>query len=96
MSFRFSNTSTQEFFGLDGFAFDDYINWANTHVVTEANDSFRGIFGLGQRANADFFYGDGVYSIYSRSKPAVVEKADLPGGNWYGAQPFYMFKHQPQ
>ena len=51
IKFRFDKTSSNEFYSINGFAFDDYINWINSEAITESGDNFRGIFGLGQRAN---------------------------------------------
>lgn len=46
--------------------FDSYLNWINVRVYTPQGDQFTGIFGLGERVNKDFFFKDGVYSMWTR------------------------------
>lgn len=74
--------------------FDSYYN----HIIAEANtlkgNDFKGVFGLGERANKDFFYKDGVYSMWTRDIPTPDEDGKLPGKNMYGVHPFYMYKHK--
>jgi len=53
---------------------------------------FTGIFGLGERASHDFFYQDGVYSLWTRDVGTPVENGKPQGNNMYGVHPFYMFK----
>jgi Galactose mutarotase-like len=64
------------------------------HVVTEQGDKFRGIFGLGERANFDFFIKDGVYSLWSKDIPTPIDKGKFPAANMYGVHPYFMYKHK--
>jgi len=41
--------------------------------MTEKDDNFRDIFGLGERASTDFFYQDGVYSMWTKDIPTPIE-----------------------
>jgi len=75
--------------------YDDYLNWIRVHANTEKEDDFRGIFGLGEKANFDFFYKDGVYSMWSRDIPTPIENGKAPGKNMYGTHPYFMYKHKP-
>lgn len=51
---------------LDGMIYDQYLNMIKATAITESGDNFQGVFGLGERANKDFFYKDGVYSMHAR------------------------------
>ena len=73
--------------------YDEYLNWINTRAHTESNDKFRGVFGLGERANKDFFYKDGIYTMWNYDSTTPDETGALPGNNMYGTHPFYMYKH---
>lgn len=57
-----------------------------------SDTSFTGIFGLGERANKDFFFKDGVYSMWAKDIPTPIEDGKTPGNNLYGTHPFYMYK----
>ena len=94
VQFLYDDDSQSEFFGLDGMIYDDYLNWIRVHAITEANDKFRGIFGLGERANLDFFYKDGVYSMWSKDIPTPIDYGKLPASNIYGSHPYFMYKHK--
>jgi hypothetical protein len=81
---------------LKGFLFAEYLNWINlvAHAQPSASDStFRGIFGLGERASTDFFMKSGVYSMWAKDIDNPTENGQLPGKEVYGVHPFYMFKH---
>jgi len=80
-------------FSLNGLLYDEYLNWINVKVYTESGDNFKGIFGLGERANKDFFYKDGVYGMHSRDVATPDETGSLPGNNMYGVHPFFMYKY---
>ena len=71
--------------------FDEYFNQINVKVQSQDPD-FKGVFGLGERANNDFFFKDGVYGLWSRDIPTPTETGKLPGANMYGVHPFYMYK----
>lgn len=45
--------------------YDQFLNWINVELKTQKGDDFTGIFGLGERANTDFFYQDGVYTMWA-------------------------------
>ena len=70
---------------------DSYLNAIKVQVQTQMD--FQGIFGLGERADKDFFLKDGVYSMWSRDQPTPDETGKLPGANMYGTHPFFMYKH---
>ena len=74
--------------------FDSYLNWINVQAQLETGDKFTGVFGLGERANKDFFYKDGVYSMWARDQPTPDETGTLPGSNMYGTHPYFMYKHK--
>ncbi len=46
--------------------FDSYYNQINVGLKVPAGDQFKGIWGLGERAYANFFYEDGVYTMWAR------------------------------
>ncbi len=94
IKFLFADDQQTEFFGIDGMVYDDYLNWLRVHVVTPSRNDFKGIFGLGERANEDFFYKDGVYSLWSRDIPTPIENKHLPANNMYGTHPYFMYKHR--
>jgi hypothetical protein len=76
--------------------FDEYLNWVNLVAygqATETEEDFKGIIGLGERAQKDFFMKSGVYSIWARDIDNPTENGKLPGKQTYGSHPFYMFKH---
>lgn len=54
------------YFTVRGMLLDSYLNAINVQVQTLKGNDFKGIFGLGERANKDFFLKDGVYSMWSR------------------------------
>lgn len=56
-------------------------------------DEFKGIFGLGERANKDFFYESGVYTIWGKDQGTPDEDGKAPTKGMYGTHPFYMFRH---
>ena len=58
-----------------------------------SEDSFRGIFGLGERASTDYFFKSGVYSLWNKDIDNPTENRKLPGKEVYGTHPFYMYKH---
>jgi hypothetical protein len=62
-------------------------------MTNDTGDKFKGVFGLGERANKDFFYKDGVYGMWTRDSLTPDETGTLPGNNMYGVHPIYMFKH---
>lgn len=35
-------------------------------MPSTSEDTFRGVFGLSERASKDFFYKSGVYSLFAR------------------------------
>lgn len=84
-------------YSITGFIFDDYLNWVNAEanaMPADSEDDFRGIFGLGERAQKDFFMRSGVYSMWAKDIDNPTENGKLPGKEVYGAHPFYMFKHK--
>jgi alpha-glucosidase (family GH31 glycosyl hydrolase) len=78
---------------IKGMMFDSYINWINVQLKTPSNDQFQGIFGLGERANKDFFYKDGVYTIWGSDQGTPDEDGKPPSKAMYGTHPFYMYRH---
>jgi len=74
--------------------FDSYLNWIEVTANTPKDQDFSGVFGLGERANKDFFLKDGVYSMWSRDQPTPDEEGTLPGANMYGVHPYFMYKHK--
>lgn len=94
MKFLYQDQAQTEFFGIDSLVYDDYLNWVKMHVVTEQGDKFRGIFGLGERANFDYFIQDGVYSLWAKDIPTPIDQGKFPAGNMYGVHPYFMYKHK--
>lgn len=64
---------TEPFFNISNILYDDYLNIVRTKLKTLSGDNFTGIFGLGERASKDFFYKDGVYTLWSKDSAATVE-----------------------
>ena len=83
-----------DLFSLEAMIYEDYLNWIKVKAYTESGDNFRGVFGLGERANMDFFYKTGVYSMWSKDIPTPIETGDLPASNMYGTHPYFMYKHR--
>jgi hypothetical protein len=57
------------------------------------NNTYRGIFGLGDhddRENATLFLSDGVYSMNNRGKATSYTNGRLPGTNSFATYPFFM------
>jgi hypothetical protein len=82
-----------DYWTLNGLLYDEYLNWINVTInTTDTGDNFKGVFGLGERANKDFFFKDGVYSMWTRDSLTPDENGELPGNNMYGVHPIYMFK----
>jgi hypothetical protein len=94
VSFLYDDASQSQFFRMDGMIYHDYLNWIKVQAYTESGDKFKGVFGLGERANFDFFYKDGVYSMWSKDIPTPIETGDLPASNMYGTHPYFMYKHK--
>eukprot|EP00347_Sterkiella_histriomuscorum_P014109 403362137 len=91
-----SDNEESNVFQIQGMIYDEYLNWIQATVNTMQGEDFKGIFGLGERANKDFFFKDGVYSMHSRDQPTPDEDGQSPGKNMYGVHPFFMYKHKPQ
>jgi hypothetical protein len=91
-----ADSNPTEYFRIDSMVFDDYLNWIKVHTTTESGPLFNGIFGLGERASFNFFYKDGVYSMWSKDIPTPIDFGDLPAANMYGTHPYFMYKNKPQ
>ena len=74
-------------FSVLNLLYDEYYNYIKTRAYTT-----KGVFGLGERANKDFFFKDGVYSMWTRDSTTPDETGKLPGNNMYGTHPFFMYK----
>ena len=48
--------------------------------------------GLGEKAMTNLFIPDGVYSMWSLDKTNPIETGKVPGNNFYGTHPFYLFR----
>jgi len=75
---------------------DSYLNWINAQVTVPSGDQFKGIFGLGERAYKNFFYEDGVYTIWGKDQGTPDEDGKPPAKSMYGTHPFFMFRHGAQ
>lgn len=76
----YSRTGPTTYFSITGLLYDEYLNWINVEATTMiTGDDFTGVFGLGERANKDFFYKDGVYSMWSRDSLTPDETGSVPG-----------------
>jgi alpha-glucosidase (family GH31 glycosyl hydrolase) len=78
---------------IKGMLFDSYMNSIEVELNTMKGENFTGIFGLGERANKNFFYEDGVYTIYAKDQGTPDEDGKAPSKGMYGVHPFYIFKH---
>lgn len=78
---------------ITGMLMDQFLNLIESTLNTTSGDDFLGIIGLGEKVGPDFFYKDGVYSLWSRDTPSPVEDGKSPGKNIYGTHPFNMFKN---
>lgn len=93
---RVTATKYENVLSLEGFLYDEYLNWVNLVANAQpssSEDTFRGIFGLGERASTDFFFKTGVYSMWNKDIDNPTENGKLPGKEVYGTHPFYMYKH---
>ena len=84
---------TEPYFNISNLIYDEYLNIVRTNLKTLKNDNFTGIFGLGERASKDFFFKDGVYTMWSKDQAATIEDGRQPTKGLYGVHPFYMFRH---
>lgn len=81
---------------IKGMMFDSFINWININLKVPGGDKFKGIWGLGERANTNFFYEDGVYTIWGRDQGTPDEDGKFPSKGMYGTHPFFMYRHDAQ
>lgn len=72
---------------------DSYLNIIHQQANTTSGDNFHGVFGLGERAGPEFFFKDGIYSMWSRDIASPEEDGKTPGKNMYSTHPFYMFSN---
>lgn len=84
---------TMPFFNISSLMYDQYMSIVKTTLQTMKGDNFQGIFGLGERQGKDFFFKDGVYTLWSKDQAITVEDGKQPTKSLYGVHPFYMFKH---
>ena len=84
------------YFTLNGMILDSYYNQINAQVTVPSGDQFRGIWGLGERAYKQFFYEDGVYTLYGKDQGTLDEDGEPPTKTMYGTHPFFMMRHGPQ
>lgn len=71
--------SPQNFLSIPGMTYDQYFNLVKMTVTTPAADQFTGVFGLGTRSNKDFFFKDGVYSMFDIDNLTPDEDGKPPG-----------------
>jgi hypothetical protein len=83
--------SGKHLYHYESMVFDDYFMILNSTVTVTANESFTGIWGLGERIS-DFFYGDGVYSSLARDNGSPFDNGKAPGQGMYGVHPVYFGK----
>eukprot|EP00347_Sterkiella_histriomuscorum_P006514 403352477 len=91
-----NKSDTIPYFTIKGMLLDSYLNWINVEVTvpsTEKKRDFKGIYGLGERANKQFFYQDGIYTIWGKDQSTPDEDGKPPAKSMYGAQPLFMFRH---
>jgi alpha-glucosidase (family GH31 glycosyl hydrolase) len=67
------------YFSIKGMLLDSYLNYINVNVKVEANK--------------DFFYENGVYTIWGKDHGTPDEDGKPPAKSMYGAHPFYMYRH---
>lgn len=84
------------YFTLNGMLLDSYMNQINAKVTVPGGDNFKGIFGLGERASKNFFYEDGIYTIWAKDQGTPLEDGKLPTKAMYGTHPFFMFRHNKE
>jgi hypothetical protein len=93
---KLASPIAEPYLSVKGLLFHEYLNWLNVVAYAQPSAdeaSFRGIFGLGERATTDFFFKSGVYSMWAKDIDNPWENGRLPGKQVYGVHPFYMFKH---
>jgi hypothetical protein len=96
---KLKSQTPEPFLTIQGLLFDEYLNWVNVVAYAKpstSEDTFNGVFGLGERASKDFFYKSGVYSLWAKDIDNPRENGKLPGKQTYGVHPFYMFQHASQ
>lgn len=72
---------------------DQNLNIVDVYHNTTKGANFTGIFGLGQKVQKDFFYKDGIYSLWNRDDGTPTENGRPSGNNIYGTHPFYMYQN---
>lgn len=95
---RISPKVSETVLTIKGLIFDEFLNWVNIEAMvqpSESEEQFRGIFGLGERSQKEFYMKTGVYSMWATDIPDPLEDGKLPGKQVYGTHPFYMFRHGP-
>ncbi len=88
-----NNKDKNSYLTIKGMMFDSYLNWINVTANVPSGKEFKGIYGLGERANKDFFYEDGVYTIWARDHTTPDEDGKPPSKGMYGSHPLYMYRH---
>ena len=84
------------YLSIKGMLFDSYLNWINVGLRVPSGNDFVGIWGLGERANKDFFYEDGVYTLWGRDQTTPDENGKPPSKGMYGTHPVYMYRAGPK
>lgn len=69
--------------------FEDFMITIENSVPL-SKSPYTGVFGIGERADLDFFYPDGVYTLWARDEPNPLEDGKAPGKNIYSSHPIYV------
>ena len=59
-------TDKDAYLNIKGMMFDSYYNHIRVGLKVPGGIDFKGLWGLGERAYANFFYEDGVYTMWAR------------------------------
>ena len=62
--------------------------------TTYKGADYKGVMGLGERAQQSLFFRDGIYSMWNTDNAATVVDGGVPPGNQgYSTHPFFMWPH---
>jgi alpha-glucosidase/lysosomal alpha-glucosidase len=51
-------------------------------------------FGLGERNQRGFRFREGIYTLYARDEPKIMENGHAPGKHVYSSHPVYLMREQ--
>jgi hypothetical protein len=83
-----SGSGGVQVFDLVDLMLREYLNEINSKVYTTTDPAYAQnggrLMGLGDRVTTDLFLPDGVWSLWNRGQPILLEDGKLPDKNIYG------------